>query len=54
MVNGECIPDFIYPPNQNLQSGERYYHKKYGVVTFKNGLWYNKKENPIPELNVKN
>lgn len=54
IIDGECIPDFIFPQNPSLKSGERYYHIKYGVVTFKNGLWYNKMEQPIAELNSKN
>lgn len=54
IINGECIPDFIYPQNPNLKSGDRYYHIKYGVVTFENGLWCNNEQQPILELNLKN
>ncbi|GAA4238024.1 hypothetical protein GCM10022291_26890 [Postechiella marina] len=40
MVNGECIPRYVFPPT-NAQEGEKYYHAKLGVITFKTGNWVN-------------
>jgi hypothetical protein len=53
MINGECIPDYIFPQNENLKSGDKFYHTKYGVIIFKNGNWYNDKGKFILELNTK-
>ncbi len=53
IIDGECIPDFIFPTNQNLQSGDRFYHAKYGVVVFKNGDWYDDQGELLEELNAK-
>lgn len=53
MINGECMPDYIFPQTENLKSGDTFYHTKYGVITFKNGHWYNDKGAFISELNLK-
>ena len=49
IIDGECIPDYIFPPN-NIASGERFYHKVHGVILFKDGLWYNSKNQIIYNL----
>ena len=53
IIDGECIPDYIYP-NPNLNSGARFYHRTYGVVFFENGKWYDHNNFPIAELELKN
>ena len=53
IINGECMPDYIFPPNQQLNFGDRYYHTDFGVIVFKNGKWYNDNDEPIEELNSK-
>lgn len=53
VVDGECIPDFIFPQNQQLKTGDRYYHAKFGIIVFKNGDWYNDNEELVEELNTK-
>lgn len=53
IIDGECIPNYIYP-NPNLKSGERFYHRIYGIVTFKEGSWYNEGNLLISELGNKN
>lgn len=40
IVNGECIPNYVYPP-VNIEEGKAYYHVKYGVITYNNGNWMN-------------
>ena len=53
IIDGECIPDYIFPPNQQLYFGDRYYHPKYEVIVFKNGNWFDVNDEPIEELNTK-
>ncbi len=53
IIDGECIPDYIFPPNQNLQFGDRFYHPKFGVIVFKNGKWYDDHDKHLEELNTK-
>ena len=53
VVDGECIPDYVFPQNENLISGDRFYHAKYGVITFKADNWYNDRGSIIAELNTK-
>ncbi|MBP1840214.1 hypothetical protein [Formosa algae] len=40
-VDGECVPDFVFPPNNEVKEGAKFYHKKYGVIVFTNGNWEN-------------
>ena len=54
IVDGECIPYFIYPQNANLKSGARFYHEKFGVVIFENGHWFDENNHSIAELEIKN
>ena len=53
MINGECIPDYVFPQHVNLKSGDKFYHTKYGVINFQNGNWYDDKGKFISELNTK-
>ncbi|MCP4054695.1 MULTISPECIES: hypothetical protein [Mesoflavibacter] len=53
IIDGECIPDYIFPDNQNLKSGDQFYHNQYGVITYKEGLWFDNKGILIAELNIK-
>lgn len=53
IINGECMPDYIFPPNPNLQFGDRFYHPEYGVVVFKNGDWYDDQDELLEELTTK-
>ncbi|MDW5289411.1 hypothetical protein [Formosa sp. PL04] len=38
---GECIPDFVFPPIDNAVEGQKFYHEKYGIIVFSNGNWTN-------------
>lgn len=53
VVDGECIPDYVFPQNKNHISGDRFYHTQYGVIIFKDDNWYNDKGSIITELNAK-
>ena len=38
---GECVPDFVFPPIDTAMEGDKFYHKKYGIVVYTNGNWVN-------------
>ncbi|MBU2920369.1 hypothetical protein KO504_03380 [Winogradskyella psychrotolerans] len=51
IINGECVPDYIFPDNSVvLQNGDKYYHKKFGPIIYKDGQWTDKWNNIIEEL----
>jgi hypothetical protein len=54
VVDGECIPDYIFPETQNLKSGDKFYHSKYGIIIFKEENWFTDEGKRIPEMNAKN
>jgi len=53
VINGECVPDYVFPENKNLKSGDKFYHTKHGIIIFKDGDWYTNKGKLIPEMNTK-
>ncbi|WP_431135461.1 hypothetical protein [Psychroserpens mesophilus] len=53
VVDGECIPDYIFPEKENLKSGDTFYHNTYGVIVFKEGNWFTDKGKLISEMNIK-
>ncbi len=36
-----CMPEFEEGKLYNFKLGNTYYHKKYGVITLKEGFWLN-------------
>ncbi|MEP1487274.1 MAG: hypothetical protein ABJK28_02485 [Algibacter sp.] len=40
-IDGECIPNYVFPTNSILEEGIVYYHKNYGIITYNNGNWTN-------------
>lgn len=44
---GECIPDFVFPPIDNATEGQKFYHKTQGIIVFHNGNWVNTSANII-------
>ena len=53
LVDGECIPDYIFPQNSNPKSGEKYYHLKHGVIIYKEGVWLNSENYVLIDLENK-
>jgi hypothetical protein len=39
MVYGECIPNYVYPPDWVLEEGQAYYHKRHVVIIYAKGNW---------------
>ncbi|MFV8346431.1 hypothetical protein [Flavobacterium sp. ZB4P13] len=41
--NGQtiCIPDFLTGQTFDVKLGNTYYHNKYGVIVYDNGIWKN-------------
>ncbi|MFB9054274.1 hypothetical protein ACFFVB_14395 [Formosa undariae] len=36
---GECIPDFVFPPIDSAIEGQKLYHNTYGILVYSNGNW---------------
>ena len=53
VINGECIPDYIFPSNITFQNGDKYYHQKHGVIIYKDGLWIDEHQHIIEDLEIK-
>ena len=53
IVNDECIPDYIFPSNENLQNGDKYYHKEFGVIIYSGGHWLDERNDVIKDLEIK-
>lgn len=53
VINGECVPEYIFPPNVTLANGAKYYHQKYGVIIYVNGDWFDTSERIIKDLEIK-
>lgn len=53
VVNGECVPEYVFPQNEKLKSGDIFYHAKHGIIIFKEGDWFTEKGKLIPEMNTK-
>lgn len=52
IIDGECIPEYIFPNNQNLKSGNKFYHSDFGIITYKDSLWYDADGILVKELNT--
>ncbi|MBO3098541.1 hypothetical protein [Gelidibacter pelagius] len=53
IINGERVPDYIFPVNGGFENGDKYYHQKYGVVIYVNGEWFDASEKVIEDLEIK-
>lgn len=53
IINGECVPDYIFPSAGILQNGDRFFHDQLGVITFIDGQWENEQGYIIEELELK-
>ncbi len=40
--NGICVPDYIVGIEQNFELGNVFYHSELGIITYNNGIWYDK------------
>ena len=53
VINGECVPDYIFPDNQTVENGAKFYHKKFGVIIYQDGNWIDEWNHLIEELEIK-
>jgi len=53
IINGECVPDYIFPENQSLKNGDKYYHQKHGLIIYKDGHWFDENVRIIQDLEIK-
>lgn len=37
-----CVEEFVEGISTDFQTGDIYYHKKHGVITYADGVWINK------------
>ncbi|MBW4362762.1 hypothetical protein [Flavobacterium taihuense] len=51
--NGQtiCIPDYVGINPQNSKFGNMYYHEKYGIIVFSDGIWKNENNQIIENPN---
>ncbi|WP_179349741.1 hypothetical protein [Winogradskyella pacifica] len=53
IINGECVPDYIFPDNQTIQNGDKYYHQEFGVIIYKDANWVDEWDHIIEDLKIR-
>ncbi|WP_179354002.1 hypothetical protein [Winogradskyella vidalii] len=53
IINDECVPDYIFPEAEDLQNGDKYYHKKFGLIIYKDNQWTDERGSVIEDLEIK-
>lgn len=53
VIDGECVPDYIFPSNKTPDDGDKYYHKSFGVIIYNNGHWTDEFGDVIEDLEIK-
>ncbi|MBL4905500.1 MAG: hypothetical protein JKZ00_05730 [Flavobacteriaceae bacterium] len=46
-----CLPDYVVGIEPNSELDNKYYHSKYGVITYKNNKWYKENNSIIKNIN---
>ncbi len=49
-----CLPDYLAGTKVTPESGNRFYHQKYGVITFEDGMWWDEDLNHIEHTELDN
>jgi hypothetical protein len=49
LIDGECIPNYVFPQENKSIEYAKYYHSRHGVIIYDKGSWINSDGNMINE-----